>query len=203
MRSNEDVRLSVGCHHKFHKRCLYRVDQYLRLCLVCTALNNFGSKEVSSTPPPPEDKSSSSSSSSSSFFHVRDYCGVCASAAADQWVWCGTRQRRPKSIFPCPLFYFLKLYHKRRRPPSPSSFNPLSSSHSSSNLVEIQRSSSRSNLSSRRSISRVKDDLYDRLGNPNGVIELGLAENKLCFDLIEKWVFENLANSIIGTSGGD
>ncbi|PON92481.1 hypothetical protein TorRG33x02_118050 [Trema orientale] len=35
-------------------------------------------------------------------------------------------------------------------------------------------------------LEKVKDDLYDRLGNPNGVIELGLAENKLCIDLIEK-----------------
>ncbi|PON92480.1 hypothetical protein TorRG33x02_118040 [Trema orientale] len=61
-------------------RCLYRVDQYLRLCPVCIALIDFGSKEVSSAPPPPEDKSSSSSSfssSSSSFSRIRDYCGVC------------------------------------------------------------------------------------------------------------------------------
>ncbi|PON92478.1 hypothetical protein TorRG33x02_118020 [Trema orientale] len=56
IRSNEDVRLSVGCHHKCHTRCLYHVDRYLRLCPVCTALNDFRSKEVSSAPPPPEDK---------------------------------------------------------------------------------------------------------------------------------------------------
>ncbi|PON70001.1 L-threonine-O-3-phosphate decarboxylase [Parasponia andersonii] len=131
------------------------------------------------------------------------------------------------SLIPCALFYFLQLYLKRRRPPSPSSSDPPSPSHSSSSLAELQRSSSRSNLSTRGSISRVslssraisiakpndspyyigldkvKEDRYDRLGNPNGVIELGLAENKLCFDLIEKWVSENLTTSIIGTGGGD
>ena len=106
------------------------------------------------------------------------------------------------SLIPCALFYFLQLYLKRRRPP-PSSSNPPSPSQSSSNLTELQRSSSRSNLSSRGSIGRVrissrasvaakpndspyyigrdkvKEDPYDRLSNPNGVIELGLAENKV------------------------
>ncbi|XP_062073312.1 probable aminotransferase ACS12 isoform X2 [Humulus lupulus] len=130
------------------------------------------------------------------------------------------------SLIPCALFYFLQFYLKRHRPPSTSS-NPPSPSQSSSNLPELQRSSSRSNLSSRGSIGRVtlssrgtfiakpndspyyigldkvREDPYDRLGNPNGVIELGLAENKLSFDLIDKWVSGNLTNSIIGTNGGD
>ena len=103
------------------------------------------------------------------------------------------------SLIPCALFYFLQLYLKRRRPPSPSS-NPLSPSQSFSDL---QRSSSRSNLSTRGSIGRVrissrassiakpndspyyvgldktKLDPYDRCGNPNGVIQLGLAENRV------------------------
>ncbi|EXC20891.1 putative aminotransferase ACS12 [Morus notabilis] len=127
------------------------------------------------------------------------------------------------SLIPCALFYFLQLYLKRRRPPSPSS-NPPSPSQSFSDL---QRSSSRSNLSTRGSIGRVrissrassiakpndspyyvgldkaKLDPYDRFGNPNGVIHLGLAENRLCFDLIEKWISENLSNLVMGINGGD
>lgn len=120
------------------------------------------------------------------------------------------------SLIPCALFYFLQLYLKRRRPPPPppppsSSSNPPSPTQSSSNLAELQRSSSRSSLSTRGSISRarlssranpiakpnespyyigldkVKEDPYDRLGNPNGVIDLGLAENKVSF-FFEFWI---------------
>ncbi|KAL5570045.1 hypothetical protein UlMin_026620 [Ulmus minor] len=129
------------------------------------------------------------------------------------------------SLIPCALFYFLQLYLKRNRS-SGSSSNPPSPSQSSSNLPELQRTSSRSNLSSRGSIGRVqissrasliakpndspyyigmdkvKDDSYDRLDNPDGIIQLGLAENRLCFDLIEKWVSDNFTNSILGTDGG-
>ncbi|GMY17439.1 probable aminotransferase ACS12 [Fagus crenata] len=130
------------------------------------------------------------------------------------------------SLIPCALFYFFQLYLKRHRSPKPDS-NPTSPSQSSSNLADLQRSSSRSNLSSRGSfgpvrvssrassiakpndspyyigLDKVSEDPYDRVHNPNGIIQLGLSENRLCFDLIEKWLSENMKDSVIGTEGGD
>ncbi|XP_059452068.1 probable aminotransferase ACS12 [Corylus avellana] len=130
------------------------------------------------------------------------------------------------SLIPCALFYLFQLYAKRHRSPKPGS-DPVSPSQSSSNLPELHRSSSRSNLSSRGSIGRVgvssrassiakpndspyyigldkvSEDPYDRFDNPNGIIQLGLSENRLCFDLIEKWVSENLEDSVMGSDGGD
>ena len=108
------------------------------------------------------------------------------------------------SLIPCALFYFyfFQLYLKRHRSPKPGS-NPTSPSQSSSNLSDLQRSSSRSNLSDRGSIGpvqvssrassiakpndspyyigldRVSGDPYDRLDNPNGIIQLGLSENRV------------------------
>ncbi|KAH0923133.1 hypothetical protein HID58_023151, partial [Brassica napus] len=32
---------------------------------------------------------------------------------------------------------------------------------------------------------------YDEIKNPNGMIQMGLAENQLCFDLIESWLAKN------------
>ncbi|XP_010547570.1 PREDICTED: 1-aminocyclopropane-1-carboxylate synthase 9-like [Tarenaya hassleriana] len=32
---------------------------------------------------------------------------------------------------------------------------------------------------------------YDELKNPQGIIQMGLAENQLCFDLIEEWLVKN------------
>ena len=110
------------------------------------------------------------------------------------------------SLIPCALFYFLQLYLKRNRSPnSDSSSNSPSHSHSSSNLVDLNRSSSRSNLLTRGSVGRVRlssrassiakpnncpyyigldrvrEDPYDRLDNPNGIIQLGLSENRVLF----------------------
>ncbi|KAM5557157.1 putative aminotransferase ACS12 [Rosa sericea] len=128
------------------------------------------------------------------------------------------------SLIPCALFYFLQLYLKRHRPSQP---DPDPPSPSSSNLPELHRSSSRSSLSGRGSIGRVRvssraepiakpnespyyigldrvlEDPYHSVDNPNGIIQLGLSENRLCFDLIEKWVSENWTESILGTNGGD
>ncbi|KAL4363587.1 hypothetical protein GQ457_04G031110 [Hibiscus cannabinus] len=39
--------------------------------------------------------------------------------------------------------------------------------------------------------------------NPQGVIQMGLAENQLCFDLIEKWLLENPDASICTAEGID
>lgn len=115
------------------------------------------------------------------------------------------------SLIPCALFYFLQLYLKRNRSPnsdsSSSSSNPPSHSHSVPNLVDLHRSSSRSNLLARGSsgrvrvssrasliakpnnspyyigLDRVREDPYDRLDNPNGIIQLGLSENRVFFFL--------------------
>uniref|UniRef100_A0A5B7AV23 Aminotransferase class I/classII large domain-containing protein n=1 Tax=Davidia involucrata TaxID=16924 RepID=A0A5B7AV23_DAVIN len=44
-------------------------------------------------------------------------------------------------------------------------------------------------------------DPYHPTQNPNGVIQMGLAENQLSFDLIEKWIKENPRASICTTEG--
>lgn len=108
------------------------------------------------------------------------------------------------SLIPCALFYFLQLYLKRNRSSKNSSNPPsISPSASSSKLTDLPRSSSRSSLSSRGSIGRVRvsslarniaepdrspyyiglervsQDPYDRLENPDGIIQLGLSDNKV------------------------
>ncbi|CAH1445641.1 unnamed protein product [Lactuca virosa] len=133
------------------------------------------------------------------------------------------------SVIPCAMFYFLQFYLKRRRsppnPPQEQTSNPPSPTPSSSNLPELSRSASRSNLLSRGSIvrphvsarvhsiaksntspyyiglDRASEDPYDRVNNPNGVIQLGLAENRLTLDLIENWITEKLNDSILGAEG--
>nr|AJT35550.1 1-aminocyclopropane-1-carboxylic acid synthase [Hevea brasiliensis] len=132
------------------------------------------------------------------------------------------------SLIPCALFYFFHLYLKRHRSANPSS-NPPSPSASSPNLADIPRTASRSNLSSRGSfgpgrasistramsiakpndspyyigLDKVSGNPYDRTSNPDGIIQLGLSENRLCLDLIEKWMAKNLRDSIVGTDGDD
>ncbi|KAH0734279.1 hypothetical protein MTR67_050713 [Solanum verrucosum] len=44
-------------------------------------------------------------------------------------------------------------------------------------------------------------DPFHPTQNPNGVIQMGLAENQLCFDLIQEWVVNNQKSSIC-TAGG-
>ncbi|THG09529.1 hypothetical protein TEA_001996 [Camellia sinensis var. sinensis] len=126
------------------------------------------------------------------------------------------------SLIPCALFYFLQFHLKRHRSPPP----PPPSSPSSSNLAELSRTASRSNLLSRGSIGqanissraspiakpndspyyigldRVSEDSYDSLKNPNGIIQLGLSENRLSLDLIDKWFSQNFNDSILGGGGG-
>ncbi|XP_027358699.1 probable aminotransferase ACS12 [Abrus precatorius] len=119
------------------------------------------------------------------------------------------------TLVPCALFYFLQLYLKRRRSNLPSSTEP-----------NLPRTSSRTNLSTRGSISRVQvsrlatqiakpedspyyvgldrvsEDLYDAVNNPDGILQLGLSDNKLCLDLIGEWVERNLKGSVMMGSGG-
>ncbi|XVF10727.1 hypothetical protein REPUB_Repub07fG0207500 [Reevesia pubescens] len=47
-------------------------------------------------------------------------------------------------------------------------------------------------------LRRVDEDPYDELGNPNGIIQLGLAENKLSLDLVKDWLAENANEAILG-----
>ncbi|KAJ7952420.1 1-aminocyclopropane-1-carboxylate synthase [Quillaja saponaria] len=47
-------------------------------------------------------------------------------------------------------------------------------------------------------LKKVADNPYDEFCNPDGVIQLGLAENKLSLDLIEEWLAENARDAIIG-----
>ncbi|KAK4558019.1 hypothetical protein RGQ29_007680 [Quercus rubra] len=121
------------------------------------------------------------------------------------------------SVIPCALFYFFQLYLKRHRsqpnppPPQPPPEN------SEGQLAEVSvsalpRSLSRVHLSPRspggpayvsgRANSIVKggdlphdvglrkalEDPYHQSGNPDGVIQLGLAENKLSLDLVGEWL---------------
>ncbi|RAL53452.1 hypothetical protein DM860_007124 [Cuscuta australis] len=46
-----------------------------------------------------------------------------------------------------------------------------------------------------------ESDPYCPAKNPRGVIQLGLAENKLCFDLVQEWVVENPSASICTPQG--
>ncbi|GAV86906.1 LOW QUALITY PROTEIN: Aminotran_1_2 domain-containing protein [Cephalotus follicularis] len=50
-------------------------------------------------------------------------------------------------------------------------------------------------------LKKVKEDPYDELVNPNGVIQLGLAENKLSLDLIKEWLAENAGKAILDGGG--
>lgn len=121
------------------------------------------------------------------------------------------------SVIPCAMYYFLQFYLKRRRSES-SKREPeeneallLSRSASRSNLLLTRGSIGRPSVSGRVcgiakpndspyyiGLDRAGEDPYDRYGNKSGVIQLGLAENRLTLDLIENWISENLNNSILG-----
>ncbi|KAK4748577.1 hypothetical protein SAY87_015163 [Trapa incisa] len=130
------------------------------------------------------------------------------------------------SVIPCALFYFLRLYLKRHRS-GPSKTPPPSPSSSSDQLTDVstgvlQRSLSRAYLSPRGSaapahvssraasvlkdgdspyfvgLKRFQEDPYDELANPNGIIQLGYAENKLCLDLVREWALANGRHAILG-----
>ncbi|KAK4262672.1 hypothetical protein QN277_028206 [Acacia crassicarpa] len=47
-------------------------------------------------------------------------------------------------------------------------------------------------------LRKVAEDSYHRIDNPNGVIQLGLAENKLSLDLVQDWLVENASGAILG-----
>ncbi|CAN4077661.1 unnamed protein product [Withania somnifera] len=47
------------------------------------------------------------------------------------------------------------------------------------------------------------NDPFHLTDNPNGVIQMGLAENQLCFDLIQEWVVHNPKASICTAEGAE
>ncbi|XP_050226664.1 probable aminotransferase ACS10 [Mercurialis annua] len=51
-------------------------------------------------------------------------------------------------------------------------------------------------------VRKAVEDPYHESGNPNGVIQVGLAENKLNLDLVTKWLVENASRALLGGGGG-
>ncbi|XP_039114769.1 probable aminotransferase ACS12 [Dioscorea cayenensis subsp. rotundata] len=117
------------------------------------------------------------------------------------------------SVIPCALFYLLQLYLKRHRPrPSPSGEPsvPIPRTQSRS-LLSPRGSSAPASASSRASaVARAPDspyysgyqecsmDAYHPVSNPEGVIQLGLAENQLTLDLVRDWLERNMKESLLG-----
>ncbi|GMY30144.1 probable aminotransferase ACS10 [Fagus crenata] len=124
------------------------------------------------------------------------------------------------SVIPCALFYFLQLYLKRHRsePNPPPPLPPPESSERQLTEVSVSvlpRSLSRVHLSPRSAggpayvsgrvnlilkngewphdvgLRKASEDPYHESGNPDGVIQLGLAENKLSLDLVGEWLAKN------------
>ncbi|ERN19494.1 hypothetical protein AMTRI_Chr09g22110 [Amborella trichopoda] len=127
-------------------------------------------------------------------------------------------------VAPCALFYFLQLFFRRYRsssspPPAPPSRSVSSSqlaveSETQSqlgSLVSLRGSSGPAYISSRAlslrktgnseyyvGLKEYLDNPYDPVMNPNGVIQLGLADNKLTLDLIGEWMSNNMRRSLLG-----
>ncbi|KAL2235870.1 UNVERIFIED_CONTAM: putative aminotransferase ACS10 [Sesamum indicum] len=90
-----------------------------------------------------------------------------------------------------------------------SSFSGLQRVHSRL-LLSPRGSSGPANVSSRANalvkqsdgpyyvgLKRVEEDPFDEVENPDGVIQLGLAENRLLLDLIQEWLADHEAGSIM------
>lgn len=108
------------------------------------------------------------------------------------------------SLIPCALWYFFQFYLKRNRS-SPPPRSPRDSSVNLPELAGIPRNSSRTSLSTRGSIRPVPvssrataitrsgdsayytglkkglEDPYHPTSNPDGIIQLGLAENQVVY----------------------
>lgn len=112
------------------------------------------------------------------------------------------------SLIPCALFYFLQLYIRQRRPPSspseqapdahnnrppPPAASPSSSSHPasrgpafvSSRAIAVTGTGDSPYYAGWREYHR---NPYHAQQNPEGVIQLGLAENHLSLDLLQHWL---------------
>ncbi|XP_021735979.1 probable aminotransferase ACS10 [Chenopodium quinoa] len=131
------------------------------------------------------------------------------------------------SVIPCALFYFLQLYLRRNRSDNKDTTSDDNDNSSPSPEIVppapgLERSLSRSLLSPRSpagpahlssravksvnsspylvGLSRVDDDPFDRLGNPDGIFQLGLPENHVCVDLVREWMVKNGKNSILSST---
>ncbi|KAI7994268.1 putative aminotransferase ACS10 [Camellia lanceoleosa] len=123
------------------------------------------------------------------------------------------------SIIPCALFYFFQLYLKRKNRSDPPTTPPPTPPPSAAEVSHVlNRVHSRSIISPRGAyvssransiakqidgpyyvgLDKVSEDPYDSSTNPDGVIQLGLAENLLSLDLVQDWLAENAKDSIIG-----
>uniref|UniRef100_A0A7C9ET58 Uncharacterized protein n=1 Tax=Opuntia streptacantha TaxID=393608 RepID=A0A7C9ET58_OPUST len=113
------------------------------------------------------------------------------------------------SVIPCALFYFLQLYLRRNRSKPEPDNNSSNTNNNNNNgnssspeevVLGLERTFSRTHLSPRGpsglahlssrasrtsetpyfvGLSRVAEDPFDELDNPDGVVQLGLAENKV------------------------
>ncbi|XP_072970774.1 1-aminocyclopropane-1-carboxylate synthase 6-like [Typha angustifolia] len=126
------------------------------------------------------------------------------------------------SLIPCALFYFLQLYLKSRNRPASS---PPPSSSNLPDLISaagIHRTLSRGLLSPRGAapplssraaavvkpeegdsayyvgLRRCSEDPYDAVKNPDGIVQLGLAENQLSLDLVWEWLERNVKEAVLG-----
>ncbi|RWW73446.1 hypothetical protein BHE74_00018695 [Ensete ventricosum] len=128
------------------------------------------------------------------------------------------------TLIPCALFYFLQLYLRRNRSPPPTSPQPPAAN--GADLLGIVRSSSRNFLSARGSsghaalssraaliarsgdspyfvgTKKCSEDPYHPIDNPDGVIQLGLAENRLSLDLIGDWLARNVKDTLLDERQG-
>jgi len=122
------------------------------------------------------------------------------------------------SLIPCALFYFLQLYIKRNRPPAPAPGSPppgsdaAAAGNANSASSSIHRSLSRGLLTPRAALPslsarcavvragdedslyyaglrRCADDPYHPACNPDGLINLGLAENHVGIALSPSFLF--------------
>ncbi|WOG96961.1 hypothetical protein DCAR_0416300 [Daucus carota subsp. sativus] len=102
------------------------------------------------------------------------------------------------SLLPCALFYFLQFHLKRHR--SPANSTPSSSS---SSPIRAQLSSRASPIAKPNEspyyigMDMVRSDPYHSLRSPDGIIDLGIAENRLSLDLIETWLLQNSNDSLL------
>ncbi|KAG6476579.1 probable aminotransferase ACS12 [Zingiber officinale] len=120
------------------------------------------------------------------------------------------------SLLPCVLFYAFQMYLKRSRSPP---LNPPSDVPEHRGVV---RSSSRRRLPVRDAVLSARasliaksadssyaagdkmflEDPYHLFDNPDGVMQLGLAENRLSLDLIDDWLAKNYKDTMLDQRQG-
>ncbi|PSS11474.1 Aminotransferase [Actinidia chinensis var. chinensis] len=126
------------------------------------------------------------------------------------------------SVIPCALFYLLQFYLKHRHRPGPTTPPPTPPEAAEGSPPPLHRVQTRSIISPRGSngqahvsyransiakqidtpyyigLEKASVNPYDEENNPDGIFQLGLAENLLCVDLVQDWIAANAKNSIVG-----